>query len=56
MASGSAGTGGRRVPGFGAGRDTLRTRVFSDGAQALYDVSSSYYEGHTCPLMGFGHN
>lgn len=22
----------------------------------LYDVSSSYYEGHTCPLMQFGHN
>lgn len=22
----------------------------------LYDVSSSYYEGHTCPLIAFGHN
>ena len=22
----------------------------------LYDVTSSYYEGHTCPLAKFGHN
>ena len=34
----------------------LAQRHFSDGAQVLYDVSSSYYEGHTCPLMGFGHH
>jgi transposase len=22
----------------------------------LYDVSSSYYEGHTCPLAQYGHD
>ena len=22
----------------------------------LYDVSSSYYEGHTCPLVSYGYN
>jgi len=27
-----------------------------EGAQALYDVSSSYYEGETCPLARYGHN
>jgi transposase len=27
-----------------------------DGAQVLYDVTSSYYEGHTCSLAQFGHN
>ncbi|MCK5461620.1 MAG: IS1634 family transposase [Bacteroidales bacterium] len=27
-----------------------------DGAQVLYDVTSSYYEGHTCTLAQFGHN
>jgi len=25
-------------------------------AQVLYDVTSSYYEGHTCALMQFGHS
>jgi len=34
----------------------LARRHFRDGAQVLYDVSSSYYEGHTCPLMQFGHD
>ena len=34
----------------------LAARHLSEGAQVLYDVSSSYYEGHTCPLMQFGHN
>lgn len=28
----------------------------AEGATVLYDVSSSYYEGHTCPLTQFGHN
>jgi len=27
-----------------------------EGQQVLYDVSSSYYEGHTCPLVRFGHS
>ena len=26
------------------------------GAQLLYDVTSSYYEGRSCPLMRFGHD
>jgi len=34
----------------------LAARHLSEGGQVLYDVSSSYYEGHTCPLMQFGHN
>ena len=34
----------------------LAERHLSEGAQVLYDVSSSYYEGRTCPLMQFGHN
>ena len=28
----------------------------SDGAMVLYDVTSSYYEGKTCPLARFGHD
>jgi transposase len=28
----------------------------SDGCVVLYDVTSSYYEGHTCPLAVFGHD
>lgn len=27
-----------------------------DGSLVLYDVSSSYYEGRTCPLIAFGHS
>jgi len=34
----------------------LAARHLAEGAQVLYDVSSSYYEGHTCPLMQFGHD
>ena len=34
----------------------LAARHLGDGAQVLYDVSSSYYEGHTCPLARFGHD
>lgn len=34
----------------------LAARHLSPGAQVLYDVTSSYYEGHTCPLMRFGHD
>jgi transposase len=33
----------------------LAGRHLSEGAIALYDVSSSYYEGHTCPLAHFGY-
>lgn len=34
----------------------LAARHLSDGTQVLYDVTSSYYEGRTCPLMRFGHD
>jgi transposase len=34
----------------------LAARHLDEGHQVLYDVSSSYYEGHTCPLVRFGHS
>jgi transposase len=34
----------------------LAKRHLSDGCLALYDVSSSYYEGRTCPLAQFGND
>jgi transposase len=34
----------------------LAQRHLQTGALVLYDVSSSYYEGHTCPLARLGHN
>lgn len=34
----------------------LARRHLDTGAIVLYDVSSSYYEGHTCPLARWGHN
>ena len=34
----------------------LAQRHLCEGAIVLYDVSSSYYEGHTCPLARFGHD
>ena len=34
----------------------LAKRHLAEGDAVLYDVSSSYYEGRTCPLMQFGHN
>ena len=34
----------------------LAARHLGEGHQVLYDVSSSYYEGHTCPLVFFGHS
>lgn len=34
----------------------LAQRHLTDGAVVLYDVSSSYYEGRTCPLAVFGHD
>jgi transposase len=34
----------------------LAQRHLADGGLVLYDVSSSYYEGHSCPLARFGHN
>ncbi len=40
----------------GGDRKKLARRHLSDGAMVLYDVTSSYYEGKTCPLARFGHN
>jgi len=34
----------------------LAARHLSEGGMVLYDVSSSFYEGHTCPLAQFGHD
>jgi len=34
----------------------LARRHLEDDAPVFYDVTSSYYEGRTCPLMRFGHN
>ena len=34
----------------------LAVRHLSEGAHVLYDVTSSYYEGRTCPLARFGNN
>lgn len=34
----------------------LAARHLHDDGLALYDVSSSYYEGHTCPLARRGHD
>jgi transposase len=34
----------------------LAQKHLTDGAVVLYDVTSSYYEGKTCPLARFGHD
>ncbi len=34
----------------------LARRHLKDGGRALYDVTSSYYEGRSCPLMRFGYS
>jgi hypothetical protein len=34
----------------------LARRHLGDGCLVLYDVTSSYYEGHTCSLVQYGHN
>jgi len=34
----------------------LAARHLPEGGVVLYDVSSSYYEGRTCPLARFGHD
>lgn len=34
----------------------LAKRHLKDGALVLYDVTSSYYEGRTCPLARYGHD
>ncbi len=37
-------------------RHKLAQRHLADGGVVLYDVSSSYYEGETCPLARYGHD
>jgi hypothetical protein len=48
------------MDGLGARQDRieqkLAARHLREGAVVLYDVSSSYYEGRTCPLARFGHD
>ena len=34
----------------------LAARHLCEGSVVLYDVTSSYYEGRSCPLARFGHN
>jgi len=34
----------------------LASRHLSEGSLVLYDVTSSYYEGRSCPLAQFGHD
>ena len=34
----------------------MAKRHLSEGCKVLYDVSSSYYEGHTCPLVRPGYS
>ncbi len=36
--------------------DRLAARHLRDGEMVLYDVSSSYFEGRTCPLAKFGYS
>jgi len=36
--------------------DRLARRHLRDGELVLYDVSSSYFEGHTCPLTQLGYS
>lgn len=36
--------------------DTLAKRHLADGALVLYDVTSTYFEGHACPLAKLGHS
>jgi hypothetical protein len=34
----------------------LAKRHLREGTLALYDLTSTYFEGHTCPLAQFGHS
>jgi len=36
--------------------DALAKRHLADGSLVLYDVTSTYFEGHTCPLAKLGHS
>jgi Transposase DDE domain len=43
----------RRQPQIEA---ALAARHLREGTLALYDLTSTYFEGHTCPLAQFGHS
>jgi transposase len=34
----------------------LALRHLENGTLVLYDVTSTYFEGRSCPLAGFGYN
>jgi transposase len=36
--------------------DALAKRHLADGCLVLYDVTSTYFEGHSCPLAKYGHS
>jgi len=36
--------------------NSLAKRHLADGALVLYDVTSTYFEGHSCPLAKLGHS
>lgn len=36
--------------------DALAKRHLAEGALVLYDVTSTYFEGHSCPLAKLGHS
>ena len=44
------------LPRQGRIEDALARRHLRDGTLVLYDVTSSYFEGKTCPLVQFGHS
>jgi len=44
------------VENQGAVEKRLARRHLREGGHVLYDVTSSYYEGRSCPLMRFGYN
>ena len=44
------------LPRQGRIEDALAHRHLKDGTLVLYDVTSTYFEGRTCPLAQFGHS
>ena len=44
------------LPRQGRIENALAGRHLQDGTLVLYDVTSSYFEGKTCPLAQFGHS
>jgi transposase len=44
------------LPRQGQIEASLAKRHLSEGTLVLYDVTSTYFEGHTCPLAKYGHS